>query len=475
MNELFLEEARETISNNKLLAKGDSILIGVSGGPDSTALTYLLAELRDEYSLTLRIAHVNYGLRKASDLDEKFVRKLGRRHGIPVHVKHVGTLKKVNARESTQMRARSERMSFFRALMHRHRMNRLALGHNQDDQAETLLMRLGTGTSPDGLAAMKVMDGKIIRPLLETRKEQIRLELEKRQLEYRVDLSNASPAYLRNRVRMDLIPLMDSIFHGNVVPRLAELAELQAMDRDYFQRSLNKSMKQVRRRSRKDPSNFLLSYPVEMIRRKPAAKRRRLLRGLIFLAHSVDGGTGLRIERAHIEMADDLCRSSEPNAVANLPDNLVLRRRYRRLQFIRGPLETSSFPKTWIRQNGETAPKGAGFALRCRRIPLAKIDFDYTQLGPDSVLLDREKVRGRLFVRPWLPGDAITPLGMKGKSKKLQDIFVDNRVARENRSTAPIICDREKVLWVAGLKVSEEARVTKSTRHCLFLELIRKP
>jgi len=473
MSQPFLQSARETIENHGLIKKGDAILIGVSAGPDSTALTHLLSSYAEELNLTLRLAHVNYGLRKESDADEKFVRELAKQLGLPINVKHVGTLMKVRGEGSTQMRAREIRMSFFKALMRRHRMLKLAVGHNQDDQAETLLMRLGSGTSPDGLASMTVEDGKIIRPLLGTRKEDIKEALIREGLQFRVDFSNASPSYLRNRVRLELIPLMTSIFHGNVVPRIAELADLQAIDRDHFQSSLKKSLALVHHRTRKDRSNFLLSYPVDRIRAKSSAKRRRLLRSLIFLAHGVDGGTGLRIERAHIEMADELCRSTEPNAHVTLPDNLVLRRRYRSLQFMRGPLEVKTFPRTPLRLNGETAPRGADFKIQCRRLAMKDVDFDYTQLDADSVLIDHERISGKPFIRPWLPGDSISPLGMDGKSKKLQDIFVDNRIPRESRPRVPLVCDRKNVLWVAGLKVSEQARVTEKTKNCLLLKLIR--
>ncbi len=204
----FLKNIQNFSSRNKLWEPGNSIIIGVSGGPDSTCLLQVLASIGAKYQWKLRIAHVNYRLRgKESDADEAFVRKLSEKYSIPLSVTHPNVSKRT---ANLEEKLRDIRYRFFESLRKRHRFHFIAVGHTLDDQAETVLFRLIRGAGPRGLSAMLPKNGFLIRPLLETPRANILKYLEEQGLPYRTDQSNTDPKFTRNRIRNELLPLLET-------------------------------------------------------------------------------------------------------------------------------------------------------------------------------------------------------------------------------------------------------------------------
>lgn len=209
--------------------------MAVSGGADSTCLLHLFSKLALKYNLQLHIAHVNYGLRgKASDLDEKFVQELGRKYSIPVTV---FSFNRAPDRKYAEEELREIRYTFFRQLKKDLAFDLIAIAHNQDDQAETFLLRLLRGSGLAGLAAMKVKQGCLIRPLLATSRAQITAYLKKHSLSFQTDSSNMKKIYTRNKVRLGLIPYLIKHFNPKIKENLSELSLIIGEDYDYLIKS----------------------------------------------------------------------------------------------------------------------------------------------------------------------------------------------------------------------------------------------
>lgn len=216
-------------------------MIAVSGGPDSVCLLDLLVFLQKKYAFTLAIAHVNYQLRQeASDLDEAFVRRLARAYGVPCYIKRYSKRCKKHDEETL----RTFRTTFFETLRKKHHFQTIALGHHANDQAETLLMNLLRGSGPMGLAGMLPHHQAKIRPLLALKREDILRYLHARSLPFRTDESNSDAHYTRNRIRHELLPLLENRFNPNIVATLARSAT-------HFQNMPHKNQSSPKKGSRK--------------------------------------------------------------------------------------------------------------------------------------------------------------------------------------------------------------------------------
>lgn len=198
---------------------GSKIILGVSGGPDSVCLLDIFLRLKKTYSLELRIAHANYGLRsKDSDDDEKFVKGLSEKHNLPIDILRPEIISTKNLENNL----RDIRYAFFEKVRQKNGFDLIAVAHNQDDQAETFLMRILRGSGLSGLRAMRFKNGNIIRPLLVTSRQEILEYLEYHDLVYRIDRTNRTDVFLRNKVRNKLIPFLEKNFNPNINKTLAD-------------------------------------------------------------------------------------------------------------------------------------------------------------------------------------------------------------------------------------------------------------
>lgn len=230
-----------------LWRKGSRIILGVSGGPDSACLLAILAGLAPKYGLELVIAHVNYGLRgKDSDRDEKFVRELAKKYGLKIEVLKFSKAKlwknlKLSFRKLPSENAlRDIRYAFFEKIRKENNFDLIAVAHNQDDQAETVLMRLIRGAGMKGLSGIKAKNDRIIRPLLETSRKEILDHLRANDLKFRTDRTNKQNLFLRNKIRNRLIPYIEQKFNPNIKRTLAESASSIADDDSFLEQLAQK-------------------------------------------------------------------------------------------------------------------------------------------------------------------------------------------------------------------------------------------
>src|SRR5581483_6906202 len=430
------------------LDRRDTVLMALSGGPDSVALTYALTELRRHLRFRLVLAHFNHRARAEADREEEFVRTLAANLGLDLVVSRAANLDAHGP--NFEERARLARHDFLQRAADDAQADLVALAHHADDQAETVLMRLLRGSGAHGLAAMAERGpGKLWRPLLSVSRPAITGYLRAIAAPFIEDASNRSPRHLRNRLRRDLLPLLERDYAPGLTRRLVELAaEMRAVD-DYLRQAAR----------------------VELERRLHA--RTLDLRGLAQLPAALGGAVlreFIRIElpdlgavtRDRVAAAMLMCPGRQPSAHIAVPGGRQLRRDYdyALIEPQSRSCRTSGFAVA-LNLDGPTRVLAAHCTFEARQLS-ASFWPHALQVGPMEALFDLASLRPPLIVRSAGPGDRLELLGLKG-SRKLHDLFVDRKVPRMQRITWPVVAMDDKIVWVPGVARSRFALVSAAT------------
>lgn len=455
---MFIEKVRGTINKFRLLEKGDSVIVAVSGGPDSSALLFALNGLKEDYILKLYIAHFDHMFRGAEEAkkDHEYVSALSRkfklplisgRSNVPKYAKETGL--------SPEEAAREKRYEFLLGAAKEKYAKKIALGHTLDDQAETVLMRLIRGSGSGGLRGippMRPVDGAfIVRPLIEVWRKEIEGYLKGMKIRPRQDATNLMRKFLRNRVRHELMPLLKK-YNPNIKEALARSAQNFSYDYEVLSDVIDKACGRCAK---------IKGDSVTVNLRQLKGARAGIRRGVLRRAIEISKGSLRGIDYSHIEEIEDLIKA-EKGAI-DLPGKTRVVRRKDALVFGRTKAETA-LPKVWR----QISVPGATF------IPELKLTFDarFTRPGvmfgkPKTVeFIDFEKIKEPIYIRTWEKGDRFRPLGM-AKEKKLQDFFVDQKVPRGNRGRVPLLVSGKDIIWVCGLRLSDAVKITGVTKRVL--------
>ncbi len=464
----LVERVYRTILRYDLFPAGARALVAVSAGADSTALAHVLHELAPRAGFSLAaLAHVNHRLRgAASDADEAFCRELGEGLRLPVVVSAVdagGEARRL--RTSVEDAGRRLRYAFFAASAERLGASHIALAHTLDDQAETVLLSLIRGAGPRGLAGIRVRRGPVVRPLLEERHADLAGWLTSCGRSYREDESNRDRRYLRNRVRHELLPLLRDRFSPGIVTVLSRTAAIWAADASFLDDFAASELARISRKTREGLALDRLALAVA-----PPAIGRRVAR----LAMARVGGEGCFVGFDEAERLLELAVGTREGSLA-LPRQraeargaeLLLTRSATRPGVVASP--AVNFSGCALSIPGEVSFPGT------RLVMTAELQSGIEALrlavgDPRTATLDAATVSG-LVVRARRPGDRFRPLGLGGW-KKLQDLFVDRKVPREERDLIPIVVDGEgRIVWVAGHGIAEDFRVSQGTHDVVILKL----
>ena len=463
------QRVARTIRRHALLARGERALVALSGGPDSVALAHLLLELQAAGELTVvGFAHFNHQLRGPdADDDEAFCRGMASALALPIEVARADV--RAAAREvhrSVEDVARELRYAFFEQAADRLAADAIAVGHSLDDQAETFLMRLVRGSGARGLAGILPRAGRVIRPLLDISRADLREYAADRALAFRTDASNTDLSIPRNRVRHELIPYLEREFSPGIRRVLAREAASAREDENRLQQEAIDFTGSIVLRT----TGGKIEVDASALRSLPPALGARVARHALSM---LAPGRFLGFE--HVDRLLQLTDAVEAEAV-DLPGQRAVRRGS---VIVLGPaaprrrdsgLENSfRFP---LSIPGEVTLDNQGWAVSAERVD---------SLGPAGpgpgraaeVVVAADPLTLPLAIRSRRRGDRFRPLGL-GHRKKLQDFLVDRKIPREIRDSLPLVVDgQDRIVWVVGESVAEDFRVTESSRGVIFLKARR--
>jgi len=457
----IIEKVTKTVKKYSMLSPGDSVLIALSGGPDSVCLTIILDKLRANFNLTLRAIYINHGLRpeeigREEDFCRRFCDGLGVEfYSESIDVKGYGRRRRLSIQEAAR-ELRYEVLKRHALLL---KAQRIALGHNADDQAETIIMRLLRGSGIKGLSGIPPVRGKIIRPLIETKRAEIEDFLSRQQppVTYMVDSSNLKTEYLRNRIRLKLIPQLKEL-NPSLIETLSKSSIVMSEEDLYLETIVTKTM--LRLVSRRDEGLIeLFLVPLEGLERP--ILRRTLVRAVSELI----GSKGLGF--THIEDLMRLIKEGKSGDMVNLPKGLRAVKKYSTLLLT--TRERIELLPRYLEVPGEVRLEEINAAVR---VGVSSAVEDYGD-GRTRAVFDLDRINHPLRIRKRREGDFFYPDGMGNRRKKLQDFFVDEKIPREERDSIPIIVSGDQIVWVAGYRMDGRFKAGDKTRRFLVIEFIR--
>jgi len=471
----FIRRVEKTIIASNMIAQNDSILVAVSGGPDSVALLYTLFALSDKYGLSLGIAHLNHCLRgDESDADAAFVVSLGERLGIPVYTRKTDIIKEhLKTGRSIEETGRDVRYHFFSRIVSTHGYKRIALGHHREDNAELILINLLRGAGPKGLGGIPPVRDNLIRPLFERSKKEIISFLKEIGVTSSTDHTNSENIYLRNRIRNCLIPELET-YNPNIIDTLCRLGKILRTENGWIDQLVSGYMTNTV--IEKKPGYIALSAP-ELRALNPAAIRRVIRRAIGEVKSDLR-----RISFKHINSAMHLLETNKP-ASLDLPGRIRLwkngevlgiRHEKKSLRSARMSGKKSKASFDIIVNQSDSASSGIWIDGTGIWIFLSRVMAD--QLPPvfeknsKTAWMDWEKISFPLRIRNAITGDRFRPFGMSG-TRKLSDFLCNAKVLRAKRPDIPVLECRDHIIWIAGLRIDERVKTDESTRVVLKTEL----
>jgi len=485
-----IDRVRQFIRDHDLIRADTRVVGALSGGSDSVALASILRELHVQGELCLAgLAHFNHQLRPTADRDEHAAASIAAALEVPMLVDREDVAARARAEQrSIEDAAHAARYAFFERARQHFRADVVALGHTRDDQAETFLLRLIRGAGPRGLASMYPRHDRMVRPLLACRRDELRAWLARRRAEgdpaaaYVDDESNADVGIPRNRVRAELIPLLRDRFNPAIVDVLAGEAEMAREAWDWLHQLADDAASEIVR-----CEDDVRAIDLERLNRLPPALRRavmwrvmtELARGrTVGFGHvaaalrvaAPDGprtvdAPGQRVERTGSQV---VLTGRPPDAVGRWkPENLT------NPEHLSNPASLFWYP---LSIPGEVELPQANCVVSARAIGATDRDHETIEAraiagnGPVAIVRS-DLCRGSLAVRNRRPGDRFRPIGLHGH-KKLQDFFVDRKVAWNERDAIPLVVDEtDRIVWVAGYGIDEAFQVTDPAQHVLILRL----
>ena len=468
----IIASVRRTLGTHRLLPSGSRVAVALSGGADSVALLFVMREIAEEEGIHLAgAAHLNHLLRGAdADADEQFCRDLAARLQMPLEVERVDVA--ALARQSgvsIEHAAHTARHEFFERAAVRLGADAMAVAHTKDDQAETFLLRLLRGAGPRGLSGMHPRSGIVVRPLLDTSRRDVIAFLRQRQVAFREDASNADLSIPRNRIRHELLPLLDTRFAGGIVDVLDREATIAREDADYLESAAHEAAARLIAQTSRS-----VELDADAIAAEPPAIARRVIR----IAQQMAAGAGHFIGFDAVEAVRRYAVSKSTGQL-DLPGHRVNRRGGSLVLMGSRGREKPPSGGDFLYQlevPGQAAVPEAACVISAdtKLVPTGRSAAQLWRLAgrSDEAVIEAGRLSCPLSVRNRRPGDVFRPLGLNGR-KKLQDFFVDAKIDRFEREITPVIVDSAgHIVWVAGHALAEEFRVTEATRDVVILRRI---
>ena len=462
-------QVKEFIISRELICPGDHVLAAFSGGPDSLCLLHVLTELSGELKFKLSACHVNHNLRgQASQRDSAWASELARKWGIKLVTKNVDVEGHSRRNKiSLETSARGLRRAALLEAARTNKCNKIATGHNLDDQAETVLMHLIRGSGLSGLSGIPLINGPFIRPLLNCSRSSIEVCLKQHKLTGRSDASNLSQKFFRNRVRHQLMPLLET-YNPQIKKALSQLAGNVEYDLEIITGQVNKAFLAC---TKCDKSKIAIDLS------KFKLYNKGLQHNILRRCSELLLGRGAVPDLSHISSAIELIRDGRTGARVNLSGGIWIE-----ISYGRAVLTTQ-------KAKAESKNQIPGLEARTLKIPGITRAGEYsikawmaekrdisniTKCPPELAYFDAAITTGPpLKIAAKSDGDRMVPFGHK-TGKKIKEIFIEAKVPQAQRANWPLVRKGTMVVWLGGIRRSDVFPVTVKTKKVLCLEFIRK-
>lgn len=447
------------IIDKNLIITGDNVLIGLSGGPDSVFLFHNLRKLKEELSFNLYASHINHMYRgEDAQHDEDFVRALCNKYNVRLFVKrkHAGEYAK-ELKVTEEEAGRILRYNFFKENLNEIGGGKIAVAHNLNDQAETVLQRIIRGSGIDGLSAMSFQKDNLIRPMLNVPKSEILNYLHENNLEYCIDKTNLHDIYGRNKIRLNLIPYLEKNFNPNIQFALFRMSETMERDKKIIEKYTELIYRDVL--LKKNDKKIILD--LKKLKKIEDGELGRILRRSI---EELKGNT-INVEMKHIDYAIDFVKTGTTGKKINLAEGFTIVISYDNFIIEKKVEKIANFQYNVVLNNPLYIPE-VGKTIFCKVLNVSEFERE----DKNSVNLDYSLIKGSIVVRNRLPGDSMIPCGMTG-NKKIKDIFIDLKIPAEERDLRLIIADDDNILWLEGFRIHNDFKVSSSTNKILNISM----
>lgn len=456
-------KVREYIDRYRMIEKDDRVIAGVSGGADSVCLFFVLLKLQREMGFSFAAVHVNHGLRGAdADADERFVKELCEKYEVPLEIFRVDLESIAKKRkQSLEEAGRDVRREIFVRVMEQYSGNRIALAHHQNDNAETMLWNLARGTGLRGLGGIRPVNGRWIRPLLCLSRKEIELYLKERNQAYCTDLTNLETMYTRNKLRHQVIPVLEKEVNSAAVRHMNETMEQMYELREFVEQETKKAFGQC---VDKTVSGYRIS--AEEWKRLPGMLQKEVIYSCLEQA----GGSGKDLGRVHVEAVAELF-DRQSGRMRNLPG---------KIRAVRGcdgvtiekinDCRADKFPEVKIQIPGITVVPELDLEITTRILEKGE-DFKVSEIPQKRYTkwFDYDIMKC-LYIRPRRDGDSIV-IDSDGHRQKLKSWFVNEKIPANERLRIPLIADGQQIVWIIGHRMSSAYQVSGRTKRILQIEV----
>lgn len=440
-----MEQAYNFLSDELKIKYGDSLVVAVSGGPDSMALLNLLLKLKRALDIELICVHVNHNTGRTGQKEEqKFVENYCRNHGAIFETMTIEDY----GDDNFHSEAHTKRYNFFEEIVKRYHSKYLFTAHHGDDLVETILMRIVRGSTLKGYSGfskiVKCDNYRIVRPLITVTKEEILKYCDENRIPYATDSSNKKDIYTRNRFRKYIVPTIKKE-DKNVHQKFYKFSKTLLEYNDYIDKQVHKKINEIY------PDNIL---NIERFKEEEHVIQMKII--YYMLEHFYQDDLMLITDR-HAEILYDLIYSRKANATMHLPNNIQARKTYNNLVLIENPISNTEYEIELIKY--VNLPNGKNI----------EIVNESNETSNFICYLDSSEVKLPLHVRTRKDGDKMQVLGMVGR-KKINDIFIDSKIKPQDRDLWPIVVDSdENIVWLPGLKKSKFDK-TKQEKYDIILK-----
>ena len=462
METRFVQEMHRFISQHTMIEDEEAVLVAVSGGADSLALLYGLHTLQTHLKCHLHVAHLNHGLREDSAADAEFVHEHAIQLGLPFTL-HTVDLHSLNTQWKLSIEAagRKARYEFYESVCAQTGATKVALGHHQDDSAETVLMNLIRGVGSTGLKGIEpVRDEKFIRPLLRFNRAEIETYLASIDVVPKHDSTNKDTRFLRNRIRHELIPFLKLKYNPNIISGLVRTANIIGAESAFLDEMTREAY---------DVCKFEVSQLKDI-----KLDRTKFLRHHIVLQRRIIRHSIAEINNQVSDFTYDHCNAilyiingEKPNAEITLPNGLHFRRAYEQLIFKITPIDTQDY-NCLLNVPGNTYIPELDVEIQADVYDMPQGDISTVPDGTNQAVFDYSAIQLPLTLRNRQKGDRFQPYGLKG-TKKIKDYLMDAKVPLSERDRIPMLISGNDIIWVIGFTTHERYKVHHQTQRVLHL------